>query len=167
MSRKAEQCTPPDTAAPTAECLSTGGLYTPSPTPAAQLFMREACSVRRARGFIACTLHHWGITERAFDIILCAAELAANACEHTQPDTDQFLVRALLRQGTLRIEVHDRDPYRPARRNPHEEATSGRGLVLVTCLADRYGIDPKPAGGKAVWADFDITDTPHGCAALG
>ncbi|MGW5591385.1 ATP-binding protein [Streptomyces sp. NPDC003857] len=99
--------------------------------------------------------------------MLCAAELADNACKHTQPGTDQFLVRALLCQGTLRIEVHDGDPYRPARRNPHAEATSGRGLILVTCLADRYGVDPKPAGGKAVWADFDVTGIPRGCAALG
>ncbi|MEU5382121.1 ATP-binding protein [Streptomyces sp. NPDC005968] len=165
MSSKAKQCTLADTDSPIVDRLFVGGPRTLSASPAAQLFMREACSVRRARGFIARTLHHWGVTERASDVILCAAELAANACEHTQPGADQFLVRVLLCQGTLRIEVHDRDPRHPARRNPGEGASSGRGLILVKGLADHYGVDPKPANGKAVWADFDITCTRE-CAAL-
>ncbi|MFD8079800.1 ATP-binding protein [Streptomyces sp. NPDC059718] len=112
---------------------------------------RNPC-LRRARRFIACILQRWGVTERVADIILCAAELAANACEHSRPGADQFLVRVLLCQGTLRVEVHDRDPRRPAHRNPDEQASSGRGLILVRDLADGCGVDSKPGNSKAVWA---------------
>ncbi|MFD8077314.1 ATP-binding protein [Streptomyces sp. NPDC059718] len=163
MSSTAEHCTAPNTAPPVGLAMA-AGLDTLSRPLAAQLFMRETRAVRRARRFIACILQCWGVTERVADIILCAAELAANACEHSRPGADQFLVRVLLCQGTLRVEVHDRDPRRPAHRNPDEQASSGRGLILVRDLADGCGVDSKPGNGKAVWAAFDVTGLPRDCA---
>jgi anti-sigma regulatory factor (Ser/Thr protein kinase) len=164
MSSTAKQCTAPDTAPAAAGRTVADGPRTLSPPPVAQLFMHAPRAVRRARGFIARTLHHWGVTERATDVLLCTAELAANACEHTRPGADQFLVRVLLSQGTLRIEVHDRDPRRPSRRAPDDQASSGRGLILVKDLADGCGIDPKPADGKAVWAHFDVSGGRSECS---
>ena len=29
----------------------------------------------------------------------------------------------------------------------------GRGLLLVTALAGRWGVEPYPPGGKTVWAE--------------
>lgn len=34
-----------------------------------------------------------------------------------------------------------------------QAAESGRGFLLVTALADRWGVEPYPPGGKTVWAE--------------
>jgi hypothetical protein len=39
------------------------------------------------------------------------------------------------------------------------DTESGRGLLLVAALADRWGVEPYPPGGKAVWAEC-ACDTP-------
>ncbi|MGH3329543.1 MAG: ATP-binding protein, partial [Streptomycetales bacterium] len=40
-------------------------------------------------------------------------------------------------------------------RQPDGLDEHGRGLLLVTTLAHRWGVRPLPSGGKAVW--FEIT----------
>lgn len=49
---------------------------------------------------------------------------------------------------TLRIEATDTRPQHPA---PDHE--SGRGLLLVTALADRWGVAEGPKPRKTVWAE--------------
>ncbi|MEU6343272.1 ATP-binding protein [Streptomyces sp. NPDC046977] len=157
MSSHAERFSGPYSTSPGAGRVACGRPGEHSPAPAAQLFTRDTCAVRRARRFVAHTLDDWGVTERTADVVLCAAELAANACEHTRPGPGQFLVRVLLCEGAVRVEVHDRDPRRPEPGKPDAGTPSGRGLIIVMDLADGYGVDDKPAGGKAVWARFDMT----------
>ncbi|MFD4974940.1 ATP-binding protein [Streptomyces sp. NPDC058424] len=59
--------------------------------------------------------------------------------------------------GLLRIAVTDargeRLPSPPADCETPPGAESGRSLLLVTALADRWGIEPYPPGGKTVWAE--------------
>ena len=47
----------------------------------------------------------------------------------------------------------DRSSVWPRRRTPGEAATSGRGLLLVDAVADRWGVEPR-GDGKAVWCEF-------------
>ncbi|CAM5369746.1 ATP-binding protein [Streptomyces violaceorubidus] len=44
----------------------------------------------------------------------------------------------------------ERRPAIPPERSPDHE--SGRGLILVDALADRWGTEPFPPSGKTVWA---------------
>ncbi|WP_141666290.1 ATP-binding protein, partial [Streptomyces hirsutus] len=52
---------------------------------------------------------------------------------------------------TVRIEVSDSSTTRPAKREPGEDETGGRGLVLVEALAVDWGVTRRPVG-KTVWA---------------
>ncbi|MET8409439.1 ATP-binding protein [Streptomyces sp. NPDC005195] len=94
-----------------------------------------------------------GVMERAEHVV---AELAANAALHGRLQGRDFLLALTLDNvaGTLRIAVSDtRGECRPAippERGPDDE--SGRGLLLVDALADRWGTEPRPPSGKTVWA---------------
>ena len=85
------------------------------------------------------------------------AELAANAATHGRVPGRDFRLTLYVVGGTLRIEVTDtggdRLP-RPAR--PAPDATSGRGLLLVAALADRWGVIPGPHPRKTVWAEVGV-----------
>ncbi|WP_327152712.1 ATP-binding protein [Streptomyces yangpuensis] len=88
------------------------------------------------------------------------AELAANAVTHGRVRGRDFrLVLRLTPGPTLRIEVSDtRREFAPpaACQVPDPEAESGRGLVLVSALASRWGTDLGPAPLKTVWAEIDV-----------
>ncbi|MFE9677561.1 ATP-binding protein [Streptomyces sp. NPDC006259] len=85
------------------------------------------------------------------------AELAANAATHGRLPGRDFRLVLLARGGTLRIEVTDtRGDDLPRRRPPAPDAESGRGLLLVEALADRWGVALGPAPRKTVWAELDL-----------
>ncbi|MFD7775707.1 ATP-binding protein [Streptomyces sp. NPDC059753] len=96
------------------------------------------------------------VIERAEHVV---AELAANAALHGRVQGRDFLLALTLDEaaGTLHIAVSDtRGECRPA--VPPEQAPddeSGRGLLLVDALADRWGTEPRPPSGKTVWAEID------------
>ncbi|WP_406168261.1 ATP-binding protein [Streptomyces sp. NBC_00996] len=126
----------------------------------AQLLSSTRRGARLARLLAAEQLRAWpvspGVTERAEQIV---AELAANAALHGRVNSRDF--RLTLTLGTtadlLRIAVTDargeRIPSPPADCGTPLHAESGRGLLLVTALADRWGVEPYPPGGKTVWAE--------------
>ncbi len=90
------------------------------------------------------------------------AELAANAVVHGRvPGRDFRLSLVLHGNGRLRIEVTDtrgeRLPPAPDRLTaPDGDATSGRGLLIVDALADRWGVTVGPVPRKTVWAELDL-----------
>ncbi|MER7477776.1 ATP-binding protein [Streptomyces sp. NPDC126510] len=95
-----------------------------------------------------------GVTEAAEHLV---AELAANAATHGRlPGRDFRLV--LRTQGqALRIEITDtRGDDLPRHRPPAPDAESGRGLLLVEALADRWGVQLGPVPRKTVWAELDL-----------
>ncbi|MFG2194533.1 ATP-binding protein [Streptomyces sp. NPDC048639] len=55
---------------------------------------------------------------------------------------------------TVRVEVADRSACAPKPRHAEGDDTNGRGLELVTGLADRWGWCPE-AGGKSIWCEID------------
>jgi hypothetical protein len=76
------------------------------------------------------------------------------------------MVRVILERGVdfVRVEVRDGSTIRPALRNHGLDATTGRGLALVSQLADSWGVDVDGAG-KVVWAqlveDVDGESSEH------
>jgi hypothetical protein len=93
---------------------------------------------------------------------LVVGELAANAVTHGHvPGRDFLLTMTLVRppeggSGILRIEVADsrgeRLPFPTP--EPCPDGEHGRGLVLVSALATRWGVVPRWPSGKSVWAEL-------------
>ncbi|MGI5356373.1 ATP-binding protein [Streptomyces sp. CA-252508] len=94
------------------------------------------------------------VTEAAAQVV---AELAANAATHGRVAGRSFRLALLCDGGVLRVEVTDtRADDLPHRRPPAPDAESGRGLLLVEALADRWGAGAGPAPQKTVWAELDL-----------
>ncbi|MFF3321649.1 ATP-binding protein [Streptomyces sp. NPDC002889] len=93
------------------------------------------------------------------------AELAANAALHGRVPGRDFRLTLTVTvtvtvtvTGTkvLRIEATDtRGDRIPVLQDP-AGGESGRGLLLVEALADRWGVDDGPAPGKTVWAELSL-----------
>ncbi|MFC8230808.1 ATP-binding protein [Streptomyces sp. NPDC057287] len=114
---------------------------------------RERRSVPAVREFVGTAAADWGFEARADDVLLCVSELATNALLHGVPPGRGFLVRLRLVEGgrELLVEVHDSGGGVPVVREPCGE--SGRGLLLVDALADRWGVGERDPG-KVVWCVF-------------
>ncbi|MCN9244556.1 ATP-binding protein [Streptomyces sp. RY43-2] len=115
-------------------------------------------SARSARDTVRARLCDWQVPgDTCCDAVLLVSELTTNAVLHT--DSGRLLCGLTLTgdERRLRIELHDdgRTPVRPpeCRVGPDEE--SGRGLLLVQQLADRWGSARSTrAEGKVVWAEL-------------
>ncbi|MGY1437476.1 ATP-binding protein [Streptomyces reniochalinae] len=132
-----------------------------------QLLSSTRRGARLARLLAAGELRTWqippSVAERAEHVV---AELAANAVSHGSLRGRDFRLGLLLDPATahLRIEVTDaRGEYRPrCRPDLAADSESGRGLLLVTALADCWGTEPYPPSGKTVWATLTV---PGACAS--
>lgn len=126
-----------------------------------RFYLRDRRNVSRARDFTRETLTTWSWTDRTDDVQLCVSELATNAVLHGVPPGRGFALHLALHptDGVLRVEVHDSGPGGVrARDHASPDAEHGRGLLLVTALADKWGVgERKP--GKVVWCEF------YGCSA--
>ncbi|MER7623996.1 ATP-binding protein [Streptomyces sp. NPDC126503] len=118
-------------------------------------YRRERRSVPLARDFTRRALADWGLDARADDVLVCVSELATNALLHGVPPGRGYRLHLYLElPGALRVEVHDSGDGTPRVREPSGE--SGRGLLLVDALADRWGVGERDPG-KIVWCEFRIT----------
>ncbi|SER43552.1 Anti-sigma regulatory factor (Ser/Thr protein kinase) [Streptomyces sp. yr375] len=95
----------------------------------------------------------WGVPlDGAAQIV---AELAANASTHGRVPGRDFRLSLYVIADTLRIEVTDtRGDRLPVLGSPDADGPSGRGLLLVDRLADRWGVVPEPCPRKTVWAEI-------------
>ncbi|MFM9588852.1 ATP-binding protein [Streptomyces scabiei] len=90
------------------------------------------------------------------------AELAANAATHGRVSGRDFDLTLYVIGRTLRIEVTDtRGERLPRVRHPAPDAESGRGLLLVEALADRWGTTPGRPPRKTVWAEVTVRQAPE------
>lgn len=105
--------------------------------------------VRDVRRAVADQLERWSVpADRAADAVQIVDALLANALVHAEPPATVQLRR--LDEAVL-LEVRDPELARPRRRRTTPEDESGRGLSLVTVLADDWGSRPTE-DGKTVWA---------------
>ncbi|ANH38024.1 putative diguanylate cyclase YegE [Nocardioides dokdonensis FR1436] len=116
----------------------------PASVPGARRFVREAL---RGRG-----------AELVDDAELCVGELAANAALHSGGAMMDVSVR--LDHGATTVAVTDEGDVPVEALMPrlvvepgaaHSEPTTGRGLGIVSVLADDWGVERVP-GGTRVWA---------------
>ncbi|MEV0176784.1 ATP-binding protein [Streptomyces sp. NPDC050803] len=85
------------------------------------------------------------------------AELAANAATHGRVPGRDFRLTLYVVGGVLRIEVTDtRGDRLPYAGDVNPTAESGRGLIVVDALADRWGVAVGPPPRKTVWAEVGV-----------
>lgn len=97
----------------------------------------------------------YGVTQPATQVV---AELATNAATHGRVAGRSFRLALLGHGSVLRIEVTDtRGEDLPQAQPPLPESDSGRGLLLVDALADRWGVGLGPVPRKTVWAELDLS----------
>ena len=109
----------------------------------------EPQAVRQARHFVADTMAAWGCDDDSVETVrLLVSELVTNAMQNSEGP-----LSLCVRDGgnEVTIEVTDRSTYAlPSPGSPPPESESGRGLVLLDALADRWGTSPVD-DGKTVW----------------
>ncbi|MER5302053.1 ATP-binding protein [Streptomyces lasiicapitis] len=106
-----------------------------------------------------------GVSESVIDdAVLILSELLSNACRHGRPlgegmngdGGDDGDVRAAWRvdkTGRLTVEVTDGGgPTRPIPATPSVTAHGGRGLNIITALAEAWGVRDDTRGEVTVWA---------------
>ncbi|WP_405551545.1 SpoIIE family protein phosphatase [Streptomyces sp. NBC_01171] len=97
-------------------------------------------------------LREWGLDEDIrFNGQLIVSEFAGNAVRHGSPPAR---LRLIFDQA-LTIEVTDTGGNAPLLRHAQEGDEGGRGLFIVSQLADRWGTRYESGGGKTIWAEVD------------
>jgi anti-sigma regulatory factor (Ser/Thr protein kinase) len=123
-------------------------------------------SVARARRRVLDRLNEWRVDQQACDDAqLLVSELFTNAVRHTA--SEKVGCELWLVGLRLCLEVTDQGGGGPRLLQPHPgdpvdaDGESGRGLLLVSVLADDWGIrrslDGGPGGGHAVWAELSCS----------
>ena len=105
-----------------------------------------------ARAFLRSALQTWKLDGFGDVTELLTDELVSNAVRHVGAP---MTIRAIWRPAALRIEVDDPSPEPPTLLAPNPFATSGRGIMFVDSLADRWGTRIGDAG-KTVWFELDV-----------
>lgn len=108
----------------------------------------------RARHDVRLYLLTWGLEHLVDDAQLIVSELVTNAISHTS--TSRVGLSVTRHPDRVRIVVTDtsRTVPAPALVPPGTGEESGRGLVLVAALADRWEIE-RVSTGKRIWCELD------------
>ncbi|GAA3300863.1 ATP-binding protein [Streptomyces cinereospinus] len=130
------------------------------PTSSSMAVPHGPAGVGKARHRMRDQLRKGGVAESVIDdAVLILSELLSNACKHGRPLGDALAgdgdVRAAWRVdpgGRLVVEVTDGGgPTRPAPSTPSVTAHGGRGLNIITALADDWGVRDDTQGEVTVW----------------
>ncbi|GIH73303.1 ATP-binding protein [Sphaerimonospora thailandensis] len=126
-------------------------------------FLGRPASVTEARRFVTVFLGGWPIVPTAELIV---SELSTNAIRHSASGRfgGRFAVSIQAEPDRVWLGVVDQGgPHVPAvmhdcaHLDEHDDE-SGRGLLLVSCLADSWGVSGDVAG-RTVWALLKVTPT--------
>lgn len=93
------------------------------------------------------------------DAVLILSELLSNACRHGRPlgrteigDGDVRAAWHVDKAGRLTVEVTDGGgPTRPVPATPSVTARGGRGLNIISALAQEWGVRDDASGEVTVW----------------
>ncbi len=125
----------------------------------------DPLEVGRARRWARSRLAGAGVGaegQLAETLVLLISELVTNAVVHTGcPAVLRMLVPARQARGAVRVEVADASAMPPRQRQAEGDDTNGRGLELVSGLADRWGWQ-RVQGGKLIWCELDHVEPGAG-----
>ncbi len=124
-------------------------------TSRSRSFAPDPALAAAARRYVVEALGEWGLPELLEDAALCTAELATNAILHSRT---KFTIAIRRSPRGVRIDVHDDRPdltpvVVPASLGPLDTGVTGRGLMLVAGIADRWGYFTTDIG-KTVWCEL-------------
>jgi serine phosphatase RsbU (regulator of sigma subunit)/anti-sigma regulatory factor (Ser/Thr protein kinase) len=111
----------------------------------------ELTSARRARGLIKRPLKKWGLSDLQPVAELLVSELVTNAVRYAQGKVGLRLIL----EGGLVCEVLDDSAALPRLRHPDEDDERGRGLQVVSQVAQRWGAR-RSLTGKVVWCELPL-----------
>lgn len=118
-----------------------------------RFYRRERRSVPAARRFAAAALEAWELESYADQVLLCVSELCTNALVHGVPPGRGFRLFLRWDGDVLTVEVHDSGDGAPKEGHPDSGDETGRGLMLVSALADEWGVGERNPG-KIVWCSW-------------
>lgn len=119
-------------------------------------------SIPAARGFVTDVLGQLppGLCQTA---ALLVSELATNAVRHAGGPDFVVEVRQFPDEGRLWVGITDADAALPVLRTPDVTAEGGRGVQLVSILADRWGAGRRrDTPEKTVWFELSYARTDPG-----
>ena len=99
-------------------------------------------------------LGRWELPALVDRVVLVVSELVTNSVRYGRPPL--WLDLRKLR-GCVRVDVHDTVAEEPPldRSEVDLDRESGRGLLIVSAVADEVGVEQLPGAGKHVYASFD------------
>jgi PAS domain S-box-containing protein len=117
----------------------------------------EAGSASAARRLVRDVLASAGKQSWTEAAELAISEVVTNATLHAHTS-----IEVLVQVGpeAVRVEVRDFNPRLPTQRRYDANATTGRGMTLVSALTRDCGVIDLGGNGKVVW--FEVGDTPEG-----
>ncbi|HVS69143.1 MAG TPA: SpoIIE family protein phosphatase [Mycobacteriales bacterium] len=124
-------------------------------TSRSRSFAAEPALAAAARRHVVDALVGWGLPDLIEDAALCTTELATNAILHSR---STFTVAVRRTPRGARVDVHDDRPDRlpvvvPTSLGPLDTGVTGRGLMLVAAMAQRWGYFTTDIG-KTVWFEL-------------
>ncbi|MEV0747196.1 ATP-binding protein [Streptomyces sp. NBC_01220] len=141
------------------------------PTSSSMAVPHGPAGVGQARHRMREQLRSHGVSDSVVDdAVLILSELLSNACRHGRPlgrhtDVGDGDVRAAWRvdrTGGLTVEVTDGGgPTRPVPATPSVTAHGGRGLNIISALAEEWGVRDNSSGEVTVWV---LVNEGHGPA---
>lgn len=112
------------------------------------VFPAAPSAVGQARAAVGQALEEWGFRDPGGVAVLLTSEIVTNAMRHTSRDVE-LAVRLV--EGDLEVAVSDDHPDDPVVLDGGPEGEGGRGMRLVSALADDWGVIRPHEGRKAVW----------------
>lgn len=113
-------------------------------------FPPEPESAPAARSFVLSAVNT-GHEDAETRLATVVSELATNAILHARTP---FRVRVEQDRTKIRVSVIDQSPAPPTKKSYEPRHPTGRGLLIVESLADRWGISPNKYE-KTVWFEID------------
>jgi anti-sigma regulatory factor (Ser/Thr protein kinase) len=118
-----------------------------------EVFVPVPEAVGAVRRFVTKALHEWGDDLIVPDAALATSEMATNAVTHARSPFRVFLHHS---PEVVIVAIKDVSVGSPRAHAAGSQEASGRGLMIVEAIADRWGCDTLE-NGKVVWAEFAVS----------
>jgi anti-sigma regulatory factor (Ser/Thr protein kinase)/anti-anti-sigma regulatory factor len=115
----------------------------------------DPAAAGRSRAFAAGVCAQWSLHEVIDDVVLVVSELVTNAVVHARTKAELLLACG---GGMLSVAVADHASTLPKAGSGDPLAPGGRGLQLVTGLAETVGSYRTAGGSKVVWCALRLPE---------